>query len=106
MSGLPGVIRERILAFGASAPWNRMNEVEPGPWQQGGQTLPEFERGDEDMSSSIFIGAFQLQHDITGAVECEPFVGDSGAGDVAAQLLKLIALIQGTPYLGVEAEPL
>ena len=51
MSGLPGVIRERILAFGASAPWH-----------QGGQTLPEFERGQDDMSSSILIGAFQFRN--------------------------------------------
>ncbi len=72
-----GVERERAV---------EPNEVEPGSWHQGGQTLHEFERGQDDMSRSIFIGAFQLQHDITGAVECEPFVGDSGAGDVAAQL--------------------
>ena len=71
-----GVGRERAV---------EPNEVEPGPWHQGGQTLHEFERRHEDMSRSIFIGAFQLQHDIiTGAVEFGPLVGDSGAGDIAA----------------------
>jgi hypothetical protein len=43
------------------------------------------ERGHDDMSSSIFIGAFQLQHNITGAVEFEPFIGDGGAGDITTQ---------------------
>jgi hypothetical protein len=31
------------------------------------------------------VRAFQLPHDIAGAVELEPFLGDGGACDVAAQ---------------------
>ncbi len=58
------------------------------------------------MRGPIFIRGFQLQHDIAGAVECEPFIGDGRAGDVATQLLELITLIHGAAHRGVEAEPL
>ncbi|CAN5754190.1 hypothetical protein BH20PSE1_BH20PSE1_20610 [soil metagenome] len=33
-------------------------------------------------------------------VALEPFSGDGGAGDVAAQVLKFVALIDGTTHLG------
>ncbi len=58
------------------------------------------------MRGSISIRSFQLQHDIAGAVECEPFIGDGRAGDVAAQLLELSTLIHGAAHRAVEAEPL
>ena len=50
------------------------------------------------------VGALELQHDIAGTVACQSFVGDGGAGDVAAQLLQLLALMGGAAYLGMEAE--
>ncbi len=58
------------------------------------------------MGSAVPVGAFQLQYDITGAVEFEPFIGDGRAGDIAAQLLELITLIHSAAHRGVEAEPL
>ncbi len=36
------------------------NEVEPGPWHQGGQTLHEFERGHDDMGGAVLVRAFEL----------------------------------------------
>ncbi len=56
------------------------------------------------MGGPVVVGALELQHDIAGAVECQPFIGDGGAGDVAAQTLKLLALIGGAAYLGMETE--
>ena len=41
------------------------------------------------MGGAVFECAFQLQHDIAGAVTLEPFVGDRRAGDIAAQVLQL-----------------
>ncbi len=82
------------------------NEVEPGPWHKRGQALHELQWCHDDVGGAILIRAFQLQHNITGAVEFEPFIGDGRAGDVAAQLLELVALIHGAAHRRVEAEPL
>ena len=35
------------------------------------------------MRGAVASRAFELQHDVTGAVALEPFVGDRGPGDVA-----------------------
>ena len=40
-----------------------------------------------------FVGALELQHDLAGAVTLEPFIGDCRAGDMAAEVLDLFALI-------------
>ena len=81
-------------------------EVEPGPWYEGGQALHKFQWPHHDVGGTVAVRAFELQYDITGAVEFEPFIGDGGAGDVAALLLEFVALIHGAAHLGVEAEPL
>ncbi len=60
----------------------------------------------DDVGGAILIRAFQLQYNVTGAVGFEPFIGDGRAGDVAAQLLELVALIHGAAHRGVEAEAL
>jgi hypothetical protein len=43
-------------------------------------------------------------HGVLAPHECHPFIGDGGAGNVAAQMLKLLALIGGAAYLGMETE--
>ncbi len=50
--------------------------------------------------------ALESQHDIAGAVEFEPFIGNSGTCDIALQLLESSALIHGVAHLGMEAETL
>ena len=82
------------------------NEIEPGTWHEGGQALHELERRHHDMGGSVLVWALELQHNIAGAVEFEPFIGDGGAGDVAAQLFKFVALIHSAAHFGMEAEPL
>ncbi len=58
------------------------------------------------MGGAVSVRAFELQYDIVGAVEFEPFIGDGGTGNVAAQLFELIALTSGAAHFGVGAEPL
>ncbi len=81
-------------------------EIEPGPWHEGGQALHELQWRHDDVGGAVPIGAFELQYNVTGTVEFEPFIGDGGAGDVAAQLLELVTLIHGAAHRGVEAEAL
>ena len=81
-------------------------EIEPGPWHEGGQALHERQWRHDDVGGAVPIGAFELQYNVTGTVEFEPFIGDGGAGDVVAQLLELVALIHGAAHRGVEAEAL
>ncbi len=40
-----------------------------------------------------------------GPVECKPFIGDGGAGDVAPQVLEFLPLMGGAAHLGTEAKP-
>ena len=82
------------------------NEIEPRPWYESGQALHELERRQDDVGGAVPVGAFQLQYNVTGAVEFEPFIGDGGAGDIAAQLLGLTTLIHGAAHRGVEAKAL
>jgi len=63
---------------------------------QGGQALHEFQRLHDDMGGAVFVRTFQLQHDLTGAVALEPFVGDGRPGDVAAEVFQFCTLIKGT----------
>ncbi len=58
------------------------------------------------MGGAVLVRALELQHDLAGAIEFEPFMGDGGACDRVAQLFKFVALIEGAAHLGVEAEPL
>ena len=81
-------------------------EVEPGPWYKRGQALHELQWRHNDVGGAILIRAFQLQYNVTGAVEFEPFIGDGGACNIAAQLLEFVTLIHGAAHRGVEAEPL
>ena len=67
-------------------------EVEPGPWHKRCQALHQLQWRHDDVGGTVPVGAFQLQYDITGAVEFEPFIGDGGACDVAAQLLEFVTL--------------
>ncbi len=58
------------------------------------------------MGGPVVVGALELQHDIAGTIECQSFVGNGGAGDVAAQVFQLLALMGSAAHLGMEAEAL
>jgi hypothetical protein len=44
------------------------------------------------------VAAFELQHDSAVAIALEPFIGNRGAGDAAAQAFELLALMHATKY--------
>ncbi len=47
---------------------------------------------------------FSCKNDIAGAVTLEPFVGDRWTGDIAAEMLQLLALIGAPAHRRMEAE--
>ena len=58
------------------------------------------------MGGTVVVRTFELQHDITGTIAFEAFVGNGWAGDVAAQMLEFAALMGGAAHLGMEAKAL
>jgi hypothetical protein len=44
--------------------------------------LHEFQRRHLDVRGAVAPGTFQLQHNVTGAIALEPFVGDRRTRDV------------------------
>ena len=70
-----GTILLRNFALGASTPWKRIR-CQTRPRHQGRQALHELQRLHGDMGGAVFVRTLQLQHDLAGRVEFEPFVGD------------------------------
>jgi hypothetical protein len=58
------------------------------------------------VGGAVAVWALESRYDIASAIEFELFIGDGGAGDLAAQLLQFFALIHGAAHLRMEAEPL
>jgi hypothetical protein len=56
------------------------------------------------MRGSVVVGAFELQHDLTGAVECQPLIGDGGSGDIPTEVFQFMTLVEGEPHLGMQAK--
>ena len=56
------------------------------------------------MGGAVAEGALQLQHDLAGAITLEPFVGNGGARDIAAQALELRALTGATAHRRMQTE--
>ena len=61
----------------------------------------EFQRRQHDMGGAVTLGILELQHDLTGWIALEPFVGNGRAGDIAAQAFELLALVCTTAHCGV-----
>ena len=58
------------------------------------------------MGDTVAVGAFELQHDITGTTALEAFVGNGWTGNVSAQVFEFLALMGGAADLGMEAKAL
>ena len=43
-------------------------EMEPGPRDEGGQALQEFQRGHDEMGGAIAVRGFELEDGLTGRV--------------------------------------
>ena len=68
------------------------------------QPLHEFQRRHHEVARAVAIRRLQLEHHLPGAVHTEPLVGDGQARDVAAQVLKRLALIGGAAHSRMQAE--
>ena len=93
----PGIGCEHAVKTDQMQAWSR---------HQRGQALHEFQRRHLDMRGVVTPGAFELQHDITCAIALEPFVGNRGTRDVAAQPFEFLALMRATAHPGMQAETL
>ena len=56
------------------------------------------------MGGAVVVRALELQHDLAGAIAFEPFVGNRGAGDIAAQAFEFLALTGATAHCRVQAQ--
>ena len=90
-----GVRRERSM---------KAYEMQARARHQGGKPLHEFERRHYDVARTIAIGCFQLEHHLPGAVDTQALIGEGRARDVAAQLLKVAALIGGAAHPRMQPE--
>jgi hypothetical protein len=57
------------------------------------------------MGGAIFVRTLQLQHDLTGAVTFDPFVGDGRPGDIAAEVCQFFTLIGAPADRRIQAKP-
>ena len=71
---------------------------------QRGQSLHKLQRRQHDVARAILIGTLQLQHHLAHAVATEPFIGNGGAGDIAAQPFQCGALRGVTAHRCVQAK--
>jgi len=49
------------------------NEMEPGPWDECGQALQEFQRAHHEMGGAIAVRRFELEDDLAGRGAAQPF---------------------------------
>ena len=53
-----------------------LHEMEPWTPHEHGQALHELQRRHHDMGGTVVVRTFELQHDITGTIAFEAFVGN------------------------------
>jgi hypothetical protein len=63
------------LALGAKTPWKRIR-CRRGRGTRAARRSMNSSGSMTIMGGAVFVGTLQLQHDLAGAVEFEPFVGD------------------------------
>ncbi len=80
--------------------------MEPGPWDERGQALEEFQRGHHEMGGAIAIRGFELQDDLAGWCTAQAFVPQGGTRDVATELFEFVSLLGAAMGVGMQAEPL
>ena len=83
-----------------------MKAKEMAPWtrDERRETLAAFQRGHDEMDGAIAIRGFAWQDDLTGPGAAEPFVPESGAGDVATKLLAFLPLLGRTRRFGMQTD--
>ena len=82
----------------------KADQMQPWPWHQRRQPLHEFQWRHDQVRCAVTPGRLQPQHDLSGGVGLHAFVGQSRAGDVAAQFLQRLAVVSAAAHGGVQAE--
>ena len=82
---------------------HQANEVQPRPGHQRSQPLHELQRRRPLVGGAVAPRGLELQHDWPGSVGLYAFVGQSRAGDVAAQLLERLAVVGRAAHGSVQA---
>ena len=68
-------------------------EVESGTWHQCGEAGDKIEWIEHELRRAVAKGPLEANDDLPTFVHREPFVGDGGSGDGAAELFELVTLI-------------
>ena len=90
-----GTIRFRCLQFGANTPWKRVR-LSLGRGTSAARRATK--------SSGCAKGLLEANDDLPTFVHREPFVGDGGSGDVAAEFFELVALVGFAAGCGVQGK--
>ena len=80
--------------------------MEPRTWDEGGQTLQEFQRAHHQMGGAIAVRGFELEDDLAGRGAAQAFMAQGRTGDVATELFEFLSLMGSTRRLGMQTEPL
>ena len=81
-------------------------QVDPGLWDQGGQSSNEVQRLEDDMCSAIVVRRLELITHVAIGGERQTFCRYRRAGDVAAQPLQLGAFIGLRRHTRMQGKPL
>ncbi len=98
------MILARNAALGASAARHESESDVGVDAIQRGERLHEFQRGHDDMSGTVPVGTFALQHHLASTIALEPFVGNGRAGDIAAKAFEFLALVGAIAHARVHAK--
>ena len=55
------------------------NEMEPGPWDECGQALQEFQRAHHEMGGALAVRGFELEDNLAGPGAAQSFVAKGRA---------------------------
>ena len=112
-----GLIRGSRVRLGGGARDNRgtqlsvgcehameADEMQPRTGDERGEALHKLQGLHYDMRGPVVVGAFEGEHDLPRAVECQPLIGNGGPGDIPTEVFQLITLIDGEPHLGMQAK--
>ena len=80
--------------------------MEPGPWDEGGEALEEFQRAHHEMGGPIAIRGFELEDDLAGRGTAQAFVAEGRTCDVATQPFEFLSLLRTALGIRMQTEPL
>ena len=79
-------------------------EMGAGAWDEGREAGNEVDGVEHDMGGAVPEGVLESIHDLGAVIDREAFVGDGGAGDVAAQAFEGVAFMGFAHGAGMDGE--